>query len=162
MTARATSRGWHLGTWGSLGWAETALKLAAAGVAIAALLVALGGSIDWAGPARGGQVGVLAALAIGLTFAIVDRVIEREIIAFAFILVNVAAHWAMVVAVEISTDIGALVVTFAALILAGDLVKLRFLAASGFTVRDLPRGLLFALTGIYAAGYVLILVLALF
>ena len=106
-------------------------------------------------------MGILAALAVGLTVAIVDRVIEREVIALVFVIVNAAAHWCMAIAVEISADVGALLVAFALLMLAGDLVKLGFLATSDFTVRDLPRGMLFTLTGIYVVGYVVLLLLSL-
>ena len=159
MTTSPAPRGWHVARWGPLGWTETGLKLAAAAVGVIALIVALQDPIDWAGPARGAQVGILGALAIGLTFAIADRIIEREIVSMVVILILVAGHWCMVVALETSNEVEALLAIFAGLMLVGELVKLGFLANSDFRVRDLPRGLLFALTGIYAAGYLLLLLL---
>lgn len=158
-TDAAAPRRWHLANWGALGWTETALKLTAAVIGVAALVVALGDPLDWAGPARGGQVGILGALAIGLTVAIADRVMEREILALVFVLVLAAAHWCMVIALGISAGVEPLLGAFAGLMLAGELVKLTFLATSDFTVRDLPRGLLFALTSIYAIGYAFLLIL---
>lgn len=158
-TDAAAPRRWHLANWGALGWTETTLKLAAAAVGVAALVVALGDPVDWAGPARGGQVGILGALSIGLTVAIADRVIEREISSLVFVLVLAAAHWCMVIALEINAGVEPLLGAFAGLMLVGELVKVTFLAASDFTVRDLPRGLLLALTSIYAFGYALLLIL---
>ena len=49
---------------------------------------------------------------------------------------------------------------FLSLMLAGDLVKMLFIAVHrDFTVRDVPRIVLYALTGVYVAGYALILAL---
>ncbi len=159
MSTGSVGRRWHVADWGALGWTETALKLAAAVIGVVALVVALGDPIDWAGPARGAQVGILAALSLGLTFAIFDRVIERELISLGFVVAMVVGHWCMVVALEINGGVEPLLGAFAGLMLAGELVKLAFLATSDFTVRDFPRGFLFALTGIYVVGYAFLLVL---
>jgi len=44
--------------------------------------------------------------------------------------------------------------------LAGDLVKLAFLATSDFTVRAVPPAVVYGLTSVYAVGYVVLIVIA--
>ena len=44
---------------------------------------------------------------------------------------------------------------------AGDLVKPGFLARMGYRVRDLPRAVPLALTGAYAAGYAVLILIEL-
>ena len=77
----------------------------------------------------------------------------------AFVLLNNAGHWCMTIAVGRDPDVGGELVAFSSLMLAGDLVKLAWLARTGYRVRDLPPAVPFALTGLYAAGYVALLVL---
>lgn len=155
----ASRRDWHVGEWGPLGWLETALKGAGIVVGVAALVTALGRSADGAGGIRLAQVILLAVLSAGLLAAVADRLLEREIVGMAFIPFMLAGHVCMTVALARDGDLGGYVVAFGALMLAGDLVKLGFLATSGFRVRDLPPAVPFALTGAYAAGYAALLVM---
>jgi hypothetical protein len=152
-------RPWRVADPGPLGWAETALKAGAIGVGIAALLAATARPIDAAEGARLAQEIVLAVLSLGLLAAIADRLVEREGIAMAFVLLNDAGHWCMTVAVARDPEVGAYLVAFSALMLAGDLVKLVWLARTGYRVRDLSPAVPFVLTGLYAAGYVALLLL---
>ena len=69
-----------------------------------------------------------------------------------FILAMNVGHWCMTVALA-RDDVAGFLVAFAALMLAGDLVKLAFLARTGFTVRTVPRGVVYGLTASYAVGY---------
>jgi hypothetical protein len=123
------------------------------------LLTAADRPIDAAAGARLAQEIILAILSLGLTAAIVDRLFEREAIAMAFVLLNAAGHWCMTIAVARDPRVGGYLVAFAALMLAGDLVKLVWLATSGYRVRDLPRAVPIALTGLYAAAYIALLAL---
>lgn len=146
------ARGWHVGDWGPLGWLETALKLAGVAVAVAALVTAAGRAADGAGGVRLAQVILLGVLSAGLLAAVADRLLEREIVGMAFIPAMLAGHVCMAVALARDADLGAHLVAFAALMLAGDLVKLAFLATTDFRVRDVPRPAVVGLTGAYAAG----------
>jgi len=65
----------------------------------------------------------------------------------------------MVVALAAEPGSGWLLSTFAALMLLGDLVKLVFLKVHEFTVRDMPKAVLYGLTLVYVVGYLLILLL---
>jgi MFS superfamily sulfate permease-like transporter len=151
---------WHVGDWGLLGWTETALKGAGALVGIGALLAALDRGPDAASGARLAGVVVLAVLSLGLVAGIADRLREREAVGFAFILAMVAGHLAMTVALARDESAGGALAAFAALMLAGDLVKLVFLRRTGFRVRAVPPAAVYGLTAAYAAGYVALLLIA--
>lgn len=150
---------WRVGEWGLLGWAETVLKTAGAGVGVAAFLVTLGVPADGPSGVRLAQVILLAVLSLGLVAGVYDRYLEREVIGIVFVPVMLAGHLGMTLALARDADAGASLVAFCALVLAGDLVKLLFLATSDFRVRDLPRAAVMGLTGLYAAGYVALLVM---
>lgn len=98
-------------------------------------------------------------LSLGLLAAIADRLMERESIAMAFVLFNNVGHWCMTIAVARDPDVGGFLIAFSALMLAGDLVKLVWLARSGYRVRDLSPAIPFVLTGFYAVAYVALILL---
>lgn len=158
MTARERPA-WRVGDWGLLGWLETALKAAGVLVGVGALLASLDGPVDGPSGVRLAQVVVLGVLSAGLLAGIADRLLEREVVGVVFVPAMVVGHVAMTVALARDGGLGDALVAFAALMLAGDLVKLAFLATSGFRVRDLPPGAVYGLTGAYAAGYVALLVM---
>lgn len=152
------ARSWHVGSWPALAWAETALKALGIGVGVAALLTALDAPVDGAGGPRLAAVVILAVLSLGLVAAIADRVAEREVVGVVFILAMNAGHWCMTVALA-RDEVAGFLVAFAALMLAGDLVKLAFLARSGFTVRAVPRAVVYGLTASYAVAYAALILL---
>jgi hypothetical protein len=152
-------REWHVGDWSPLGWIETGLKAGAILVGIAALLTAAERPIHAAGGARLAQEIILAVMSLGLLAAIADRLVEREAVAMVFVLFNNVGHWCMTIAVARDPDVGGYLLAFAGLMLAGDLVKLVWLARSGYRVRDLSPAVPFVLTGLYAAGYVALIAL---
>jgi len=154
-------RAWHVGDWGFLGWLETALKLVGVGIGIAALVSAAGHSADGPGGARLAEAVILGALCLALLAAIADRFADREIVGMAFILAMNTGHIAMLVALGRDPGVGSYLVAFAALMLAGDLVKLVFLATTGFTVRSVPPAVVYGLVGTFVAGYVALIVIEL-
>ncbi|MBN2305166.1 MAG: hypothetical protein JXQ72_11845, partial [Anaerolineae bacterium] len=91
-------RQWHVHPWPPLAWAETVIKLVAMAVGLTALVSVLYGSFVVPGGAALAQFLILIALAVGLVAAIVDRFIEREVIAMFFVIGNNAGHWSMVIA----------------------------------------------------------------
>jgi hypothetical protein len=151
---------WHVASWPALAWLETAIKLSALILGIAALIQALSnGVFGLPGGLQLAQFIILALLSLGLVAAILDRFAEREIVAMIFVVINNLGHWGMVVALASIPGPGGLLVGFAGLMLLGDLVKLVFLQAHNFTVRDTPRAVLYGLTLVYVIGYLAILVL---
>lgn len=161
MSAPPTTSSWHVGDWGPLGWLETVLKVAGIGVGVAALISATGRSADGPEGARLAEVIVLGLLALGLVAAIADRYADREIVGMVFILGMNVGHIAMLIALARDADVGGFLVAFALLMLAGDLVKLVFLATTGFTVRSVPRAAVYGLVGTYAVGYAALILIEL-
>jgi hypothetical protein len=155
-----TSRpAWHVARWPALAWIETAIKVVALGVGIDALVRARGGSADIDGR-RLIEIIVLAVLCLGLVGSIADRLSGREIVAMVFVVVNNIGHLAMLAALFIHADTDGHLMLFAALMLVGDVVKLGFLATSGFRVRDVPQSVLYGLTAAYVVGYAALIALA--
>ncbi len=156
---------WHVANWTALGWLETIIKLAAHAVALVALVNAL--SAPAAALLEGArllQVIIMGLLALGLTGAIIERFMQREIIAMIFVLINNVAHWGMVYALTRSPGPGNLLLIFAGLMLLGDLVKIGFFLTTPFiaeTYGSFPRWLPYALTGFFIAGYIALIVLGL-
>lgn len=159
MSGDGPGGGWRVGRWGPLGWLETVLKAGGVGVGIAALLTATGRAADAAGGVRLAQVIVLGLLSAGLVAAVADRLADREVVGIAFVPLMIAGHVCMTVALARDPDLGGPLLAFCALMLAGDLVKLVFLARTGFRVRDVPPAAVYGLTGAYAAGYAALMVM---
>jgi len=160
LSEAPAARSWHVGEWSGLAWLETTLKVAGIAVGIAALMTALDHPADGASGVRLAGTIILAVLSLGLVAAIADRVADREVVGVVFILGMNVGHWAMTVALARDPDIGGLLLAFAGLMLAGDLVKLAFLATSDFTVRSVPPAVVYGLTSVYAVGYVVLIVIA--
>lgn len=160
-TSPTTPTAWHVGEWGPLGWLETVLKTAGIGVGVAALVSATTRSADGPGGARLAEVVVLGVLCLGLLAALADRYADREIVGMVFIAGMNVGHIAMLIALARDAHVGGFLVAFALLMLAGDLVKLVFLATTGFTVRSVPRGVVYGLVGLYVVGYVALIVMEL-
>lgn len=158
MTTTPPVKRWYVGNWSPLGWLETVIKAAAFLVAFITLANALSNGVFTAPSGiRLVQVIVLAVLALGLIGAIVERYMQREIIAMVFVLLNNIAHWGMVYALLTLADVDNPLTIFAALMLCGDVVKLVWLRVSGYTQDGRPQSIFYFLTGFYVVGYVIIL-----
>ncbi len=157
----ALTPGWHVARWGPLGWLETCLKAGAFVVAFAAVAATTWDAHELpSGWVRWTVAATLAAATLGLALAIVDRIIEREIVAMVFVVMNVGAHVAMLaVATTVPVATGWLT-AFGVLMLAGEVVKLVFLTTTGFRVREIARSTLIVLTTLYAALYLVMVIAA--
>lgn len=131
-----SERRWHVGDYGALGWAETAVKAVAFLVVYVAFAHALDRSLHTPSGIRIVELGLIGVAELGLLAAIGDRVIERELIAMAFVLFNNAAHVGMLYALLAVPGPGLLLSAFCALMLGGELIKLRWLRTTEFSVRD--------------------------
>jgi hypothetical protein len=151
-------RQWHVGDYGPLGWAETSIKAAAFGVAFVALAHALGRDLVTPHGIHVFELILLGIAELGLIFAIGDRIIERELIAMGFVCVANAAHLGMLFALLADPGPGVLLSLFCALMFAGEVIKLRFLTTTGFSVRDVApvvvQGLVVAYAVIYAVALI--------
>jgi uncharacterized membrane protein YidH (DUF202 family) len=163
MNEAPEQKQWHVAEWPPLAWLETTIKVIGLLIAIGTLLSALaeGRSYDFPHGARQAQWIILVILSVGILAAIVDRIIEREIVAMGFVIVNNVGHWGMVIATLFTPYPDGELLAFAGLMFIGDLVKLWFLYLTGFTVRNTPRALMYGGTLVFVIGYALIVLLGL-
>jgi hypothetical protein len=154
----SAERAWHVGEYGLLGWAETALKGAAFAIAYLAFAQAVGRSPHSPNGIHVAELALLGIAELGLLAAIGDRLVEREAIAMGFVCFSNAAHLGMLYALLAAPGPGGLVSLFCGLMLAGEGVKLVWLEEHRVTMRGLSTLALQALVGGYALVYAVALV----
>lgn len=152
-----TKKQWHFANWSPLGWLETFLKGLAMVIGISVLFMAISGPLALRSGGTLVQTIVMGVLALTITFGVVDRFIEREIFAMIFVVFNIFAHWGIFLGLMSAYDIANQVILYCVLMILGDLVKVRWLAVSGFTVRGLTFRVLAAFTTFFIVGYVVVL-----
>jgi len=143
---------WHVAKWNFLAWAETLVKMLGIGVAIYAITQPVIRAESWNLLSVVG-IAVLGILTAGIVLAIWDRLRRREIISMVFVIFNVIGHGAAVAYAILARGITPYVATFAAAMLAGDLIKIGFIRKTDFTLEGVSRGRLIGLTAIYVVGY---------
>ena len=127
--AATSENAWHVGDYGPLGWAETAVKA----VAFVCAYIAFAHALDRT-PARAGRRSAIAELVligvaeVGLIAAIGERLIEREAIAMGFVVFNNAAHIGMLYALLAVPGPGGLVSLFCGLMFTGEADQARLAA----------------------------------
>jgi hypothetical protein len=148
---------WHVGDYGPLGWAETAVKAAAFVCAYVAFAHALSRNLHSPAGFRVAELALLGLAELGLLAAIGDRLIEREIGAMAFVIANNAAHLGMLYSVLAVPGPGLLLTIFCALMAGGESIKIVWLRTTGFTVREAAPVLVQGLVAGYAVLYLVAL-----
>jgi len=151
--------GWFVARLGPWEWLETLVKLGAVGMALWGLSVSVAEGWSPGFHGRTAQIVILGVASLGILAAVVDRLITRELISMAFVVANNAGHWGMTMALVGGLGGGVPLVLFCSAMLAGDLAKLAFFARSGLTVRDAPRAVVLGGTGLFAVGYLVVLLL---
>ena len=156
MTPAPETAEWHVARWGALGWIETGIKSAAFLCAYLALASSI--TSGWSTPngVRIVELVLVGIATLGLAAAIGDRLIEREIVSMVFVIFNNLAHLALLASLVTTDGPGRLLTAFALLMLCGELVKIRFLYSTGFTVRTASTSTVIALTAAYALLYALV------
>jgi hypothetical protein len=149
----ATERSWHVGDYGPLGWAETAVKAVAFLCAYVAFAHALDRTLQAPTGIRIAELVLIGIAELGLLAAIGERLIEREAIAMGFVLFNNAAHIGMLYALLAVPGPAGLVSLFCGLMLAGEAIKLVWLRTSEFRVRDIAPLVVQGLVAAYALIY---------
>ena len=157
MTATA-EHGWHVGDYHPLAWAETAVKAVAFVVAYVAFVHALDRGLHSPSGVRIAELALLGVAELGILLTIVDRVLERELIAIGFVLFNNAAHASMLYALLAIPGPGGLLSLFCALMLGGEVIKLRWLHQERPPLRQLTLMAAQAFVVAYAAIYLVALV----
>ena len=153
---------WYVAPMSRLEWLETGAKMAAMVVAFSTFARAFDpGGLATPSGAQGIQSRILFWMAVGLAVAILDRLQQRELFSIGFVVVNDLAHWAMYLSLVSGLSAAVPVVAWCALMMMGDLAKLRFFATSGYTVRGAPKPLLLGGVAAFVVAYGVVLVLAL-
>jgi hypothetical protein len=148
---------WHVGDYGPLGWAETAVKAAAFVCAYIAFAHALDRSLHSPAGIRIAELVLIGVAELGLLAAIGERLIEREAVAMGFVVFNNAAHAGMLYALFAVPGPGGLVSLFCGLMLAGEAIKLVWLRTSDFRVREIAPLVVQGLVAAYAVVYLVAL-----
>lgn len=155
MNKPADQKQWYFGNWTGLGWLETGLKLAGHAIAFYALTQIPAGI----SPALSFPVILLGLITLSYVAAIYDRWLEKEITAMLFVVVNVTAHAAMTwTLTHANNNLYFLGLMFAALMLAGDLVKIAFLLRTKFTVRNVTTRQMVTLVAGLVIAYTLVII----
>jgi len=153
-----TEHSWHIGTHHPLAWAETAVKAVAFVIAYIAFVHALDRGLHSPSGIRIVELALLGAAELGILLTIVDRVLERELIAVGFVLFNNAAHASMLYALLAVPGPGGLLSIFCALMLGGELIKWRWLDKTRPNLRQLSLMAAQAFVVAYAAVYLVALI----
>jgi hypothetical protein len=154
------SNRWHVAHWPPLTWLETVLKLGALAFGVLGLAAAISsGRFILPEGARLAQMVLLALLSLGLSVAILDRYIEREIVSMIFIIINNLGHWGMVAYLSAATHPADRLVPFALFMLIGDGAKLLFLHTHRYSVRGRSWRTISLMSSLYVAGYAVLLAL---
>lgn len=156
--AATRGRTWHVGSYEPLAWAETAIKAAAFVVAYVAFVQALQRTLHAPDGIHLVELGFLGVAELGLLAAIGDRLVERELIAVGFVVLNNVAHLGMLYALLAVPGPGGLVSLFCLLMLTGEIMKIAWLRTTHFTVREfsalIVQGLVVAYAGVYLAALI--------
>jgi hypothetical protein len=154
-----TERSWHIGEYHPLAWAETAVKAVAFVVAYVSFVHALDRSLHSPSGVRILELALLGVAELGILLTIVDRVLERELIAMGFVVFNNAAHASMLYALFAVPGPGGLLSIFCALMLGGELIKWRWLHKTRPKLRELSLMAAQAFVVAYAVIYLVALIL---
>ncbi len=153
---------WYVAHWPALAWLETTIKIIGLLVALIAVLMTIfEGEFEFPASTRMVQWIILFAMSLGLLLAIYDRIVERELVAMGFVIINNIGHWGMVIALMFTPPPDGGLMIFAGMMMFGDIIKLWYLFTSGYAPRLIPRSLLYFLTSCYVIGYRLIVVMGL-
>jgi hypothetical protein len=153
-----TEPAWHIGDYHPLAWAETAVKAVAFVIAYVAFVHALDRGLHSPSGIRIAELLLLGVAEVGILLTIVDRVLERELIAVGFVLFNNAAHASMLYALLAIPGPGGLLSLFCAFMLGGEVIKWRWLHEERPPMRHLSLMAAQAFVVAYAAIYLVALI----
>lgn len=153
--AFSNARSWYFGRYTPLGWVETILKAIAMFISFLAptLLISRGGPVQgltW-------PMIILSSLqTLGLFAAIYDRILEKEVTAFVFLLPNIVSHIVVVTVLVAANAMTRELLIYWILFAIADSVKVYYIwTHPELKVRDVPRSTLYYLTFFYIITYIL-------
>jgi hypothetical protein len=125
---------WHVASWGTLGWLETLAK----GVGILAGIAAFFNAQSLTpAPVEGfaniAAAGLMGFLALGVTFSILIRIYQKEIISIIFAIFSALGHLGMAFYLLRGGNENVLPVILGVAYIVGELIKQRFIATTGYS-----------------------------
>jgi len=159
-----SAQGWHVAEWGLWGWVETALKLIGIGAGILAFFnaQAASGGLRFGDNPELAAVIVTALLTLFTVGALGIRFIQREVISMAFAVAQFLGHAAVLVALLRLPEQTGLAIVFGVMFILGQIVKLVFLRATGYTeMGQTPQSMFNATVGLAVFYGVLVALLVL-
>jgi hypothetical protein len=156
-------QGFYIGSWGTWGWLETALKLIAAAFGITAFMATSGASEL----VIGGNPELLALLLMaGLTLnpaiSLPLRIAQKEIISIVFTVFNLLGHAGLLIALARDPlNARGYGIAFGVVYTLGELAKMRFLQVSGYTEFGFNSGTMINGVRVIVAAYALLTILLL-
>ncbi len=157
-----SAQGWHVAEWGLWGWVETLFKLVALIAGIAAFFASNSATpLTIGGNPHLAAAVVMLLLTLLSLVALAIRVQQKEIISLIFGIVNFLGHAGILHAILRLPDSMTLSLVFGVFYTVGQLTKLQFLNASGYTENGQTQsGMLRFAIGM-AVAYALFTILAL-
>lgn len=132
QAATTNASGWHIRNWGLWGWLETGAKGAGIAAGLGSLALSPVAQYQFAG-ADYGLVGLFALLTVVAGGVIALRVMQQELFAIVFALLNFAGHGALLYSLFQTPAAITSAVVLGTAFVAGELLKQRFLLATGYT-----------------------------
>lgn len=158
-----STKGWWLNRWPFLGWLETFVKISAwFFVPYVVLDSAEVANVESMTVNFAVETALMFIASVLLLFAIIDRLVYREIISIIFVFPNNWAHWTVALAMHKYGRAGVNLRYFRIfcwLTFAGDIVKLIFFAYHDFSRLNVSRYFLYVLVTLFAVLYFLVLMM---
>jgi len=152
-------RDWRCQKYGPLGWMETIVKVLAIGVGVASLSIYNNDSRVLQST-RIAEIVLMAVMGAAYLAFIAQRVLDKELFALAFIILQVIGHWLMTLITILSKDPGAFLFTYAFLMSLGEIIKILFLLlADNIEVRFFTKQILFGISIVTLLIYIAIIVI---
>jgi len=163
MEKNVQTANWHTAKWGAWGWAETVAKLIGIAAGLAAFEISLSiGPISFGLNIRLAAFIVFVLASAGAIFQLVLRLKQRETISLIFAILNLLGHLGLLFALMHEAFPPALPVIFGGFFIAGQLIKLQFLRATGYTEEGSDSAGMLRFTAVQAGIYLVFAVLAFF
>ncbi len=154
-------QGFYIGSWGTWGWIETALKVIAGAFGIAAFAATSGaGDLIIGGNPELLALIVMAGLTTNPLISLPLRIRQREIISIVFTAFSLLGHAGLLIALARDPlNARGYGIAFGVFYTLGELAKMRFLQVSGYTEFGFNSGTMVRGVTVVAAAYALLTVL---
>jgi len=150
---------WRCQRYGPLGIMETVVKILAIGVGVASLSIYNHNPKIYPSKLIG-QIVFQGIIGFMYLLLIVQRILDKELFALGFIIIQNVGHWILFLVMFLSVDAGAFIFTYVFLMILGEFIKVCFLfLAENIEVKFFTKPILFGISGAFILFYIIILIL---